>query len=68
MEYPSYGVYEDNGGPSEEKIKEDAEYVYKFCLHDMGIKEDDIIVFGRSMGSGPAAYLAGTFNPKALCI
>ena len=37
MEYPGYGIYEGNGTASEEKIKEDAEYVYKFCLHDMGI-------------------------------
>lgn len=37
VEYPGYGVYEGNGTPSEEKIKEDAEYVYKFCLHDMGL-------------------------------
>ena len=39
VEYPGYGIYEksNNGGPSEEKIKEDAEYVYKFCLSDMGI-------------------------------
>lgn len=59
IEYPGYGIYEGNGGPCEEKIKEDAEYVYKFCIHDMGIKEKDIIVFGRSMGSGPAAWLAG---------
>lgn len=68
IEYPGYGIYQGNGSASEEKIKEDAEYVYKFCLHDMGIKESDIIVFGRSMGSGPASFLAGTFNPRALCL
>ena len=61
MEYPGYSVYKkrQNGGPSEDKIKEDAEYLYKFCLQDMGIQEKDIIVFGRSMGSGPACWLAG---------
>ena len=32
----------------------------------MGIQEKDIIVFGRSMGGGPAAFLAGNFNPGAL--
>ena len=68
MEYPGYGLYEGNGTPSEEKIKEDAEYVYKFCLHDMGIQEKDILVFGRSMGSGPASWIAGTFNPGALML
>lgn len=37
MEYPGYGIYQHNGTANEEKIKEDAEYIYKFCLHDMGI-------------------------------
>jgi len=68
MEYPGYGQYENNGTATAEKISEDAEYVYKYVLHDMGIKESDIIVFGRSMGSGPACFLAGTFNPRALCV
>ena len=66
MEYPGYGLYGDNGTANEEKIKEDAEYIYKFCLNDMGIQEKDIFVFGRSMGSGPAAWIAGTYNPGAL--
>ena len=70
MEYPGYSLYDksQNGGPSESKIKEDAEYIYKFCLSDMGIQEKDIIIFGRSMGSGPACWLAGQFNPGALCV
>ena len=68
MEFPGYGVYENNGSANEQKIKEDAEYLYKFILYDMGIEESDVIVFGRSMGSGPAAFLAGNFNPGALCL
>ncbi len=32
VEYPGYGIYKGNGSASEQKIKEDAEYVYKFCL------------------------------------
>ena len=66
MEYPGYGFYQGNGEACEEKLKEDAEYLYKFLLHDMDIEEKDIIVFGRSMGGGPAAWLAGTFKPRAL--
>ena len=30
VEYPSYGVYEDREGPSEKKILNDAELVFKF--------------------------------------
>ena len=66
MEYPGYGCYTGNGWADEQKLKQDAEYVYKYCLHDMGIQEKDIIVFGRSMGGGPASFLAGRFNPGAL--
>ena len=68
MEYPGYGLYLQNGSASEQKIKQDAEYVYKFILQDCGLNEEDIIVFGRSMGSGPASFLAGNFNPGALCL
>ncbi len=68
IEYPGYGIYKGNGSASEKKLKEDAEYVYKFCLKDMGIKESEIIVFGRSMGGGPASFLAGNFSPRALSL
>ena len=37
IEFPGYGIYAENGDCNAEKLKEDAEYVYKFCLHDMGI-------------------------------
>ena len=30
MEYPSYGVYAEEGGCTDGKIKEDAEYMYKY--------------------------------------
>ncbi len=68
VEYPGYGIYKGNGSASEEKLKEDAEYVYKYCLQNMGIKESEMIVFGRSMGGGPASFLAGNFSPRALCL
>lgn len=66
VEYPGYGQYVGNGTASADKLMEDAEYVYKFALHDMGISENDIVVFGRSMGSGPACFLAANYNPCAL--
>ena len=68
VEYPGYGTYLNNGDSTEQKLKEDAEYIYKFCLNDMGIREKDIILCGRSIGSGPAAWLAANYNPGALCL
>ena len=55
VEYPGYGVYA--GKPTAEGILNDAECVYSFVL-SLGIKPEDIMVFGRSIGSGPATFLA----------
>lgn len=68
VEYPGYGVYEDPEGPSEEKILRDCELVYNF-LQDAGkIREKDIMVMGRSLGSGSATHLAAKFNPGCLIL
>ena len=32
------------------------------------MSESDIIIFGRSIGTGPAIHLASKFNPGALCV
>jgi hypothetical protein len=45
----------------------DAENVYKFVLKKVK-KEENIILFGRSLGSGPASYLASKFSPKLLIL
>lgn len=34
----------------------------------MGIQEEDIILFGRSMGSGPTSYLSSKRKPYALIL
>jgi hypothetical protein len=31
-EYAGYGIYTGNGTASEQKIKEDAEYIYRYCI------------------------------------
>jgi abhydrolase domain-containing protein 17 len=68
MEYPGYGVYNDPDGCSADKIKEDSEYVYKYILQETGISESDIIIFGRSIGTGPAIHVSSLFNPGSLCL
>ena len=40
----------------EENIFDDAEYLYDYFNKVLGIDEKDIIIFGRSMGSGPATH------------
>ncbi len=68
IEYPGYGVHRDTGGCSADKIKEDCEYVYRYILQETGISEEDIVIFGRSIGTGPAIHLASMFKPGALCL
>lgn len=65
-EYPGYGVY--RGTPSEKKIIADAESIYEFVLENFKAKEEDIILLGRSIGSGPAVHLASRHNPGALIL
>ena len=68
VEYPGYGIYEDKGGPSEEKIYRDAELVYNFVLCMTSLREKDIILLGRSLGSGPATYISSKFEPGGLIL
>jgi len=56
VEYPSYGLY--SAAISEGRIKEDAENVYDYLTLRLNIPPQSIIVFGRSIGSGPACWLA----------
>jgi abhydrolase domain-containing protein 17 len=66
-DYIGYGLCKENyGGPSEESTYESAEAAidvfyfiskYKF-LHEQGITNKDIIIFGTSVGSGPSCHLA----------
>ena len=49
-------------------MKEDAETVYDYLTKCMGIPESDIILFGRSMGSGPTSHLASKRSPCCLLL
>ena len=67
VEYPGYGLYKTSK-PDEEKMKDDAETIYDFLTKVIGVKEENIILFGRSMGSGPSTYLASRKKPAALLL
>ena len=57
VEYPGYGLYKYTA-PDEKRIQEDSEIVFDYLTEVMGIKESQIVLFGRSLGSGPSTYLA----------
>ena len=67
VEYPGYGLYKSSQ-PDEEAIKEDALSIYDYLTLCVGIREKDILLFGRSMGSGPTSYLASVREPYGLIL
>lgn len=68
MEYPTYGAYECEAGATEALILQNAELTYKYAMKQTGIKEQDLICMGRSLGSGPAVHLGSKFNPGAMIL
>lgn len=68
VEYPGYGIYKDNGGCNADKITDDATIIFQYIVRETSLKERDVIVFGRSIGSGPATFLAAHNNPGALIL
>ena len=68
VEYPGYGIYDSKRDCNADDILKDADFVYNFLMNVMKIKEENIIVFGRCIGSGPLIYLSYTYNPKLLLL
>ena len=66
MEYPGYGIYK--GNPNAEAILEDGELVFNFLTKILSIPSSDLIIFGRSIGSGPATYMAAKHKVFALIL
>jgi len=46
----------------------DAEIVFNFVNKYLKINHHDIIICGRSIGSGPACHLAAKYNPLCLIL
>ena len=55
-DYEGYGTSE--GKPSEKASYEDEAAAYEFLAVDLKTAPENIIIFGRSVGTGPAAYIA----------
>ena len=56
VEYPGYGLHP--GKPSERSICLTADAIVAYLTEEMEWPTEDIIVLGRSIGSGPACYIA----------
>ncbi len=66
MEYSGYSIYK--GKTSSEIIKDDSHYVYNYIINKLGFKPQNIIVIGRSIGTGIALELMQKVKPGALAL
>lgn len=57
-DYTGYGMAYDEGNPSEENCYADIDAAYKFLRFDLNVPAQNIVLYGRSLGSGPSCYLA----------
>ncbi|CAF1395511.1 unnamed protein product [Rotaria sordida] len=60
FEYFSYGLCKGPIEPTEETINNHAERAYSFARDTLQWPSDRILVYGHSMGSGPACHVAAT--------
>jgi len=64
VDYRGFG--KSTGKRAEEKMMQDMQFVYESLAADYG--EENLIVYGRSLGSGFAAKLASDNNPRYLIL
>jgi len=64
-EYPGYSIYESPS--STQKSLDDSLIIYDYILkHIKNIKEKNIYILGRSLGTGLAVYLSSERNPAGV--
>jgi len=66
VDYRGYG--ESTGSPSEEGIYRDAAACWQYLTATKSLAPHEIVVFGRSMGGGPATWLAAQEQPGAVIL
>ena len=66
VSYRGYGKSE--GSPSEEGIYQDADAVFDYVTRRLGFSENNIILFGRSIGASVALNLAQHKNLKGMVL
>ncbi|MBB5351302.1 hypothetical protein HNR46_001538 [Haloferula luteola] len=64
-DYPGYGL--SSGKPSETSVEKAAEVAWNHLTTEWGVADRDVLLIGRSVGSGPATWLA-TRHPAAALI
>lgn len=57
-DYTGYGLAKDQGPPTEAKCYADIDAAYDYLRYHLDIAASQIVLYGRSLGSGPSCYLA----------
>lgn len=55
-DYPGYGT--STGRPNEARVMQAARAGMQFIVNELGFSEEQVILYGRSLGGGPAVQLA----------
>jgi len=66
VEYPGYSIFK--GEPNSNKILENTTIVYDFIKKQFNLEDKNMFVFGRSIGTSPAIYLASVRKPNGLFV
>ncbi len=66
VEYLGYSLYKDD--KSSDKVLQDSLTVYDYLTETLKVDEENIFVFGRSIGSGPSLYLSSKRKPGCLIL
>ncbi len=68
MAYDYEGYGRSGGKPSEANCYRDIEAAYRHLTGTLGVPPGEVVIYGRSLGSGPACYLAERVEAKALVL
>eukprot|EP00923_Selenidium_pygospionis_P048772 GHVN01083805.1.p1 GENE.GHVN01083805.1~~GHVN01083805.1.p1 ORF type:complete len:404 (+),score=20.01 GHVN01083805.1:46-1257(+) len=66
FEYTGYGL--STGEASEKNVYGDIEAAYKYLTDHMGIEWENIVLYGRSLGSGACVHLATKFPVRGIIL
>lgn len=66
IDYRGFG--KSTGKRTEDNINADSQHIYNKMRSQFGYKEEDIVIYGRSLGSGFACKLASNNKPKYLIL
>ena len=67
-EYTGYGLDQTNFKCCEQYCYNDAEAAYNYLTKDLKVPPERIVLFGRSLGSGPSCYLAEKYPVGGLIL